>query len=260
MQRGAQSTTCPLLRPHRKILVAQAAHEYDTSGADFLIHLVVFDLDGTLVDSRRDLANATNALIVEMGGQALSEERVTGMIGDGAAVLVRRALIAASLDPDTPGALDRFLAHYDARLLDHTRPYSGMEDTLAGLSGRARLAVLTNKPAGATERLLDGLGLRRWFSDVVGGDTSVGRKPRPEGLMGIIRRAALAPADALLVGDSAIDLATARNAGTRICLARYGFGFNGAMMTPGNSVFVIDTPTALMPLVDSINGVRSSRN
>ena len=225
-----------------------------------MIHLVVFDLDGTLVDSRRDLANATNALIVEMGGQALAEERVTGMIGDGAAALVKRALTAASLDPDTPGALDRFLTHYDVRLLDHTKPYPGMVDTLAELSRRARLAVLTNKPSAPTERLLNGLGLRRWFADVVGGDTSEGRKPKPNGLMGIIHRASLAPGDALLVGDSAIDLATARNAGTRSCLARYGFGFNDATVTVDSGEHVINSPAALVPLVDTLNGIRSSQN
>ena len=225
-----------------------------------MIQLVVFDLDGTLVDSRRDLANATNALIAELGGQPLAEERVTGMIGDGAAVLVRRALIAAALDPDTPSALDRFLTHYDARLLDYTRPYPEMADTLAGLSQRARLAVLTNKPSSASERLLEGLGLRHWFAEVVGGDTSEGRKPRPDGLMGILRRTSLAPADALLVGDSAVDLATARSAGTRICLARYGFGFDGATMMVGSNDFIIDSPSALLPLVDSMNGVRSSQD
>lgn len=111
-----------------------------------MINLVVFDLDGTLVDSRRDLADATNALIVELGGRVLSEERVTAMVGDGAAMLIRRALTAASLDPDTPGVLDRFLVHYDARLLDHTRPYPGMVETLAALSRRVRLAVLTTSP------------------------------------------------------------------------------------------------------------------
>lgn len=221
-----------------------------------LIHLVVFDLDGTLVDSRRDLANATNALIVELGGQALSEERVTSMIGDGAAVLVRRALTAAGLDPDTPGVLDRFLSHYDACLLDYTRPYPGMTVALAALSRRAQLAVLTNKPSAATERLLDGLGLRAWFADVVGGDTSEGRKPNPNGLMGIIRRASATPAGTLLVGDSAIDLATARQAGTRICLARYGFGFDGAMSLDSGD-FAIDSPDGLEPLLKSLNGAES---
>ena len=220
-----------------------------------MIHLVVFDLDGTLVDSRRDLANATNALIVELGGQALSEERVTSMIGDGAAVLVQRALSAAGLDPDT-GMLDRFLSHYDACLLDYTRPYPGMTAALAALSRRARLAVLTNKPSAATERLLNGLGLRAWFADVVGGDTSEGRKPNPNGLMGIIRRASATPAGTLLVGDSAIDLATARQAGTRICLARYGFGFHPAMVLDSGD-FVIDSPDGLEPLLVSLNGAES---
>jgi phosphoglycolate phosphatase len=220
-----------------------------------VIKLVVFDLDGTLVDSRRDLADATNALIVEMGGQALSEERVTAMVGDGAAMLVRRALTAAALDPDTPGVLDRFLVHYDARLLDHTRPYPGMVDTLATLSGRVRLAVLTNKPAAATERLLDGLHLRSRFADVVGGDTNVGRKPDPNGLIAIARRASATPAETLLVGDSAIDLATARRAGTRICLARYGFGFHGVATPLDDDVAAIDSPADLVCLLDSLDSL-----
>jgi phosphoglycolate phosphatase len=220
-----------------------------------VIHLVVFDLDGTLVDSRRDLADATNALIVELGGQALSEERVTAMVGDGAAMLVRRALTAAAFDPDTPGALDRFLVHYDARLLDYTRPYPGMVATLAALSRRARLAVLTNKPAAATERLLAGLDLRSRFADVVGGDTREGRKPDPKGLIGIIRRASVTPDETLLVGDSGIDLTTARRAGATICLARYGFGFHSVTMPLDDDIAVIDSPRDLVPLLDSLNSL-----
>jgi phosphoglycolate phosphatase len=225
-----------------------------------VINLVVFDLDGTLVDSRRDLADATNALIVELGGHALSEERVTAMVGDGAAMLVRRALTAASIDPDTPGVLDRFLTHYDARLLDHTRPYGGMVETLAALSRRARLAVLTNKPSAATERLLTGLELRSLFADVVGGDflgpnNYEGRKPEPNGLIGIIRRASVTPAETLLVGDSAIDLATARSVGTRICLARYGFGFHSVATPLDDDVAVIDSPRDLVPLLGALNNL-----
>ena len=225
-----------------------------------MINLVVFDLDGTLVDSRRDLADATNALVVELGGHALSQERVTAMVGDGAAMLVRRALTAASIDPDTPGVLDRFLTHYDARLLDHTRPYPGMVETLAALSRRARLAVLTNKPSAATERLLTGLELRSQFADVVGGDTNEGRKPEPNGLIGIIRRASVTPAETLLVGDSAVDLATARGAGTHICLARYGFGFHSIPTPLDAGIAVIDSPNDLMPLLDSTNNLESRQS
>src|SRR5215212_31837 len=108
--------------------------------------LIVFDLDGTLVDSGTDLANAVNALIVELGRPALPEPAIIGMVGDGAGVLVRRALTAAALDPETPGALERFLAHYGPHVLDNTRPYPGMLDALDWIDGRLPIAVLTNKP------------------------------------------------------------------------------------------------------------------
>jgi phosphoglycolate phosphatase len=212
--------------------------------------LVVFDLDGTLVDSSVDLANGVNALLSGLGAAPIPTADVTAMVGEGAAVLVRRALSARGLDPATPGALDRFLAHYDAHLLDNTAPYPGIVETLDALSGRVGLAVLTNKPAHATELMLMGLGLRRYFRDVIGGDTSWGRKPAPAGLLHLCGRAGVEPAQTLLVGDSAVDLATARHAGTRVCLARYGFGyrFSGEEFS-GNETF-IDSPTELVPLLE----------
>lgn len=187
--------------------------------------LVVFDLDGTLVDSSVDLAHAVNALVRELGARPLAEPAIIAMVGEGASVLVRRALTAAALDPDTPGALERFLAHYDPHLLDHTVPYPGMVEALDRIGGHLPLAVLTNKPARATELMLEGLGLRRHFRDVLGGDTALGRKPDPAGLLHLAATAKIAPARVLMVGDSPVDLATARNAGTQICLARYGFGY-----------------------------------
>lgn len=187
--------------------------------------LVVFDLDGTLIDSKRDLADAANALIEELGGAPLSEDGVAGMVGEGAALLVRRALSAAGLDPGKPGALARFLELYDERLLVHTAPYDGVVDTLAALAPLAPMAVLTNKPTRATERILWGLGLRGRFRDVIGGDTPLGRKPDPAGLLEIVSRSGATPAATWLVGDSRVDLETARRAGVRICLARYGFGY-----------------------------------
>src|SRR4029453_4522483 len=112
-----------------------------------MIALVVFDLDGTLVDSHHDLADATNALLTELGAAPLAHEAVARMVGDGAAVLIKRALAAAGRDPETPGALHRFLALYDERLLATTRPYPGMTDAIEALRPAHRLAVLTNKPA-----------------------------------------------------------------------------------------------------------------
>src|SRR5438874_8494910 len=111
--------------------------------------LIVFDLDGTLVDSRRDLANSMNTLLAECGAAPLPEETIGRMVGDGAAVLVARGFAAARV-PAPPDALARFLAIYDDHLLDHTRPYDGIADALTALGRRADLAVLTNKPLAAT--------------------------------------------------------------------------------------------------------------
>ncbi|HEX6976353.1 MAG TPA: HAD-IA family hydrolase [Vicinamibacterales bacterium] len=190
-----------------------------------MIRLVVFDLDGTLVDSSRDLADATNAMVAEFGGAPLGVDEVVGMVGEGAKVLVERALAAAGLDPATPTALPRFLAIYDAHLLEHTRPYPGIPDALEWLSKRVSLAVLTNKPSHATSEILSGLGLAKYFRETVGGDSPFGRKPNPDALLHLARGAGAEPAETLMVGDSAVDRDTARAAGTRICLARYGFGF-----------------------------------
>src|SRR5262249_21283947 len=143
----------------------------------------VFDLDGTLVDSRRDLAESVNDLVVERGGRPLPEEAVGRMVGDGAALLVSRAfaLAGVALAPD---ALARFLAIYDARLLKHTRPYPGIPETLETLQRTCELAVLTNKPLAATREILTGLDLSRYFraDRVLGGDGPFPRKPDPAGL------------------------------------------------------------------------------
>ena len=187
--------------------------------------LLVFDLDGTLVDSRRDLADATNALLVELGALPLPVDAVAAMVGEGAAVLVRRALTASGLDPATPGALDRFLAHYEERLLVHTRPYEGTREALVELHAICPLAVLTNKPTRATRSVLEGLDLAGFFRWVVGGDTAHGRKPDPAGLQWLMEQAGADPRQTMLIGDSPVDRETALRAGARVCLVRYGFGF-----------------------------------
>jgi phosphoglycolate phosphatase len=212
------------------------------------VRLIVFDLDGTLVDSRRDLSDATNGLLRELGGGALPEEVVAGMVGQGAGVLVRRALAAASIDADPAGALARFLEIYEGCLLAHTRPYPGTVEMLEVLARRFRLAVLTNKPSRATLQILDGLELLPWFADVIGGDTALGRKPDPAALLHLVARAGVTPEQTMLVGDSTIDLETARNAGTGICLARYGFGYDLDGDAAAGSSHFIDAPLALLPL------------
>jgi phosphoglycolate phosphatase len=191
------------------------------------VSLVVFDLDGTLVDSHRDLADSANAMLMELGAEPIPADEITAMVGDGAAMLVRRVLKRGGLGAaDVRDALERFLARYDERLLATTRPYDGMVETLEALSSQGRrLAVLTNKPHRATLRILEGLALAGLFTDVIGGDTAYGRKPDPAGLLALVANAGVPPANTVFVGDSAVDLATARAARTAICLARYGFGF-----------------------------------
>jgi len=190
-----------------------------------MIALAVFDLDGTLVDSQQDLANAANALVRELGGSRLPDADVVAMVGEGAAVLVRRVLAAAALDPETSGALPRFLELYDDRLIENTAPYAGIPAVLEELRSRVPLAVLTNKPQQVTDRLLGALDLSRYFAHVIGGDTDLGRKPEPGGLLRLCAGAGAAPADTVMVGDSSIDLETALRAGTRIVLTSYGFGY-----------------------------------
>ncbi len=215
------------------------------------LRLVVFDLDGTLVDSLRDLAESANALLIESGGPVLPDESVARMVGEGAATLVARAFQAAGL-PQPPGALARFLAIYDARLLTFTRPYAGMDEALGELGKRATLAVFTNKPLGATRRILDGVGLSRHFSPerVIGGDGPFPRKPDPTGLRHLAAIENLALRETMLVGDSVIDCRTARAANARLCVARYGFGFEGFPLAElGPQDHLIDRPLELLSVL-----------
>lgn len=186
--------------------------------------LIAFDLDGTLVDSRRDLAESANQLVAELGGQPLAQEAVVEMVGEGAAVLVQRALSAAYLPP-SPEAVARFLEIYDARLLNHTVLYPSILEAVEAARAAGHVAVLTNKPLHHTLRLLDGLGVRDLFADVVGGDGEHPRKPNPQGLRALMHTAGAEPTSTLMVGDSFVDLETANNGGAVCCLVAWGFGY-----------------------------------
>lgn len=215
-----------------------------------MYRLYVFDLDGTLVDSRRDIAESANALLETCGARPLSEETIGRMVGAGAATLVARAFAAAGIERPAD-ALDRFLAIYDTRLLKHTRPYPQIPEVLETLGARTPLAVLTNKPLAATRSILFGLGLDRYFDDeaIVGGDGPFARKPDPAGLRHLASRAGVSPSATLLVGDSIVDWRAARNASTSVCLARYGFGFEGFPVSElGPADRLIDAPTDLLAL------------
>jgi phosphoglycolate phosphatase len=207
---------------------------------------LVFDLDGTLIDSVRDLAEAASELATSFGGRPLAQREVAAMVGDGASVLVRRALAAAGLDPNTPEALTRFREIYDRRLLETTVPYDGVPEMLAMASRRGRLTVLTNKPLEPSIRILDALRLSVFFDAVIGGDGPAGRKPDPAGLRALARGSS----HVLLVGDSPIDWETAQAAGCSLAWARYGFGsirFDG---DPPDTPFVLDAPADLAGVLD----------
>lgn len=221
-----------------------------------LHRLIAFDLDGTLIDSRRDLADSANQLIEELGGEPLTEEQIGGMVGEGAALLVRRALRASGRG-ERAHALERFLQIYDERLLNHTRVYEGLGDVIQRARAHARLTVLTNKPTAPTERILAGLGLREMFDEVMGGDGPYPRKPDPAGLTAMMASAGATARETLLVGDSAIDLETARRAGVKCCLVSYGFGFRSQLYEEAGPDVVIAQDAA--ELSRAVEAVFSSR-
>ena len=170
------------------------------------------------------------------------------MVGDGAAVLVRRALTAAGV-PIHESSLPRFLELYDERLLRTTRPYSGILEALQAVQPRGVLAVLTNKPLGHTLKLLSALELAPFFAKVVGGDGPHPRKPDPQGLQHLMRQHHARPQRTILVGDSHIDAATAYAAGARFCWARYGFGALDALTAAAVVDAPKDLPAAILALL-----------
>jgi phosphoglycolate phosphatase len=201
------------------------------------IRLVVFDLDGTLVDSSRDLAAAVNATLARLapGMPPLGLDTVCSFIGNGARALVARSLREAGLPAPPEDVLPLFLAEYAAHLLDTTRLYPGVAEALDALAGR-ELAVLTNKPGEMSRTILRGLGVAERFFRVYGGDDLPTRKPDPEGLQRLMAEANVGPRETALVGDSAIDVRTARAAGVRAVAVRYGFDPDGLAAEPPDAL------------------------
>ncbi len=212
--------------------------------------LIVFDLDGTLIDSARDLADSTNEVLASFGAVPLPADDVVAMVGDGARMLLARAIAAAGADAPVDEALVRFESIYQRRLARHTRPYAGIVAGIAELSVRASLAVLTNKPIAPARKLLETFDLASRFRWTVGGDGPLPRKPDPAGLEHLMAEAGAPVGLTLFVGDSPIDVATARAAGVTLCLARYGFGFrSGPAPQPGD--LVVDDPRELARTIGS---------
>lgn len=190
---------------------------------EYPARLLVFDLDGTLVDSKEDLAVAVNVAIESFDLPPLPHATIYGYVGDGASALIRRALPGDRADL-LPRALDRFLAYYRRHLLDTTRPYPGVADALRRWSGTYRMAVLTNKPVAMSETILSELSLARHFFEVRGGDSFETKKPEPEGLLNILKSAGVPPEETVMVGDARNDVLAGKAAGTVTCGVTYGLG------------------------------------
>jgi phosphoglycolate phosphatase len=212
------------------------------------IRLLIFDLDGTLIDSRLDLIHSINAMLLHFGRPELPGEVIAAYVGDGAPTLVRRALGGPELRPVDEqffnSALEYFLGYYRLHKLDHTTVYEGIPEVLAeltcgagiparpgsiaGLADRnvrptRQMAVLTNKPVRPSQDIVQALGLGDYFVRIYGGNSFETKKPDPLGAETILHETGVAPEEALMIGDSSIDVLTGRNAGLWTCGVTYGF-------------------------------------
>ena len=208
------------------------------------VRALIFDLDGTLIDSKLDLALAVNAALQEMGRAALPHEQIFGYIGQGAPKLIARALGKGATQEEGRRGLEFFIQYYSIHKLDNTSLYPGVRETLDALAGMP-MAVLTNKPVGASRGILQGLGLAETFQIIYGGNSFERKKPDPMGVETILREFGAAPAQVMFVGDSEIDVQTARNAGTWVCGVTYGFGSHRLAEFPPD--LLVDNLTELVP-------------
>ena len=189
------------------------------------LRVLVFDLDGTLVDSHADLAASVNMALAELDRPPLSAAQVARFVGNGVPALLTRALAAsggAGTAAELETAMAAMLRHYERHCLDATRLYPGVADLLPALAARFQLAVLTNKPEQPAREILAGLGVAGCFQAVYGGDSLAAKKPDPMGLRAILGTE-LAPQNGLMIGDSMVDIQTGRAAGAWTCAVSYGF-------------------------------------
>jgi phosphoglycolate phosphatase len=213
------------------------------------VRVLMFDLDGTLIDSRLDLALSVNATLRHMSRPELPHEAIYKLVGSGAAILVQRALGQGATEEESQRGLEFFLSYYREHMLDNTVVYPGVCEGLEMLKHRS-LAVLTNKPVKFSQAILDGLGLARYFRVVYGGNSFATKKPDPEGARTILQDFQASPDEAMLVGDSEVDVRTARNAGTWCCGVSYGLGPEGFRADPPD--LLLDSLTQLPAHLDAI--------
>jgi len=193
------------------------------------IRLVIFDLDGTLIDSRLDLVHSVNAALRHIHRPELPEEVIASYVGDGAPILIQRALGGEEVDEAlVRKGLEFFLSYYREHKLDHTTIYPGIQEALAAIqhSGNGiprKMAVLTNKPVNPSRAIVEALGLGGFFSQIYGGNSFSTKKPEPEGALKLVSEAGVRPEQAAIVGDSHVDIRTGRNAGLSTVAVTYGF-------------------------------------
>jgi phosphoglycolate phosphatase len=194
---------------------------------------LIFDLDGTLIDSKLDLIHSVNAMLREVKRPQLATETISGYIGHGAPQLVARALGGPATEEEQKQALQFFLGYYEEHKMDNTSAYPGVAETLAQLS-HLPMAVLTNKPARISVRILNSLGLQKYFRAIYGGNSFASKKPDPFGANQILQEFGIAAHEAMLVGDSEVDVQTARNAGMQAAAVNYGFGVHDRAAFPAD--------------------------
>lgn len=192
------------------------------------IRLLIFDLDGTLIDSRLDLIHSVNAMLRHCERPELPDDVIASYVGDGAPMLVRRAIGESASEAEFRAALEYFLGYYRLHKLDHTVVYAGIPEALAQLAEPANgihrlMAVLSNKPVNPSRDIVQALGLGEYFVYVYGGNSFATKKPDPLGVQTILQETEVAPGEAIMIGDSGIDVQTGRNAGLWTCGVTYGF-------------------------------------
>jgi phosphoglycolate phosphatase len=208
--------------------------------------LLIFDLDGTLIESKWDIATAVNLTLADLGLPQRSQEEIFGFVGDGVKRLLRLS-VGEENQSRYEEALAVFRAHYLAHCLDRTRYYPGVESVLAHFAPKPR-AVATNKSLEYTQKILEGLG-GRYFSCVVGGDNGYGLKPEPGMLLKIMDELNVSRDRTVLIGDSTNDIVGGHNAGIRVCAVGYGMGNRARMAACGPDWF-IERPEELMELFE----------
>jgi len=213
------------------------------------IKLVIFDLDGTLIDSRLDLVHSVNASLRHIGRPELPENVIASYVGDGAPVLIKRALGGEQIEEAlVRKGLEFFLSYYREHKLDHTTVYGGVAEALAAIQNASngnprKLAVLTNKPVNPSRAIVDALGLRPFFAQVYGGNSFETKKPDPEGALQLLHEIGVRPEQAAIVGDSHTDIETGRNAGLWTVGVTYGFA--PQTLADANPDVMVDHPREL---------------